>query len=298
MIEAADQAGVKLAVISQRRLYEPVLRVKRALDEGRRWSTRFANAHRLDGSLATIQRPMVPVGRDGIAHSLPERNLSGHNKRRETLMREMTIGAKVECKDGTAGETTHLIVDPVTEAVTHYVVKEEARPHPERLVPVSLEIESSPELIKLDCTLAEFSDLAPFRYTTTYDTSLQAYEGAGFVETGHAMRTFVVDRVQVPEGELAVALDSKVEATDGVVGRVDGLLTSEETGVITHLLMRKGHAWGQKEVVIPRELIDYEHEGTVHLNVDKDKVSELLSLRAAWGRGPSEDELEEALDGE
>lgn len=35
MIEAADQAGIKLGVISQRRLYEPVLRVKRAIDEGR-----------------------------------------------------------------------------------------------------------------------------------------------------------------------------------------------------------------------------------------------------------------------
>ncbi len=35
MIEAADQAGVKLGVISQRRLYEPVRRVKRAIDEGR-----------------------------------------------------------------------------------------------------------------------------------------------------------------------------------------------------------------------------------------------------------------------
>ena len=35
MIEAAAQAGVKLGVISQRRLYEPVQRLKRAIDEGR-----------------------------------------------------------------------------------------------------------------------------------------------------------------------------------------------------------------------------------------------------------------------
>jgi hypothetical protein len=140
--------------------------------------------------------------------------------------------------------------------------------------------------------------MAPFRVTTTYDTGLQAYSGAGFVESGHPVRTFVVDRLQVPEGELAVSLHSKVEATDGVVGRVDGLLTQEGSGVITHLLMRKGHAWGQKEVVIPRSLIDHEHEGTVYLTVDKDEVSKLLSLPAAWGHGPSEDELEELLDDE
>ena len=35
MIEAADQAGIKLGVISQRRLYAPVQRLKRAIDEGR-----------------------------------------------------------------------------------------------------------------------------------------------------------------------------------------------------------------------------------------------------------------------
>jgi predicted dehydrogenase len=35
MIEAADQAGVKLAVISQRRCYEPVQRVKQAIDQGK-----------------------------------------------------------------------------------------------------------------------------------------------------------------------------------------------------------------------------------------------------------------------
>ncbi len=35
MIKAADKAGVKIGVISQRRLYEPVQRVKRAIDAGR-----------------------------------------------------------------------------------------------------------------------------------------------------------------------------------------------------------------------------------------------------------------------
>ena len=93
-----------------------------------------------------------------------------------------------------------------------------------------------------------------------------------------------------------MSLHSKVKATDGVVGRVDGLLAIEETGEITHLLMRKGHAWGQKEVVIPMDLIDHEHEETVYLKVDKDEVSNLLSLPAAWGHDPSEEELEEALE--
>lgn len=213
-------------------------------------------------------------------------------------MKEISIGANVECTDGMAGETTHLIVDPESNEVTHYVVKEEARPHAERLVPVDLEIESTPVLIKLSCTLAEFTDMAPFSYTEVYETEPRAFSESGSFSMAAADRTFVVDRTRVPEGELAVSLHSKVEAKDGVVGRVDGLLIDEETGEITHLLMRKGHAWGRKEVVVPLSIIDYENDGTVYLKVDKDEVSNLLSLPAAWGHDPSEAELEEALDSE
>ena len=212
-------------------------------------------------------------------------------------MKEITIGAKVECTDGTAGETTHLIVDPESREVTHYVVKEKENPHAERLVPAYLEIESTPDLVKLSCTLAEFADMSPFSYTEAVQT-LSTSSGRGAYERRLATRTYLVDRTQVPQGELAVSLDSKVEAKDGVVGRVDGLLTHEETGEIAHLLMRKGHAWGQREVVIPVSLIDHEHEGTVYLKGDKDAVSDMLSLSAKWGHQPSEDELEELPGGE
>lgn len=35
MLEAAEEAGVKIGMVSQRRLYEPVIRVKRAIEEGK-----------------------------------------------------------------------------------------------------------------------------------------------------------------------------------------------------------------------------------------------------------------------
>ena len=40
---------------------------------------------------------------------------------------QFTIGAKASCTDGTCGEVTRVIVDPIAEAVTHLVVEPEHR---------------------------------------------------------------------------------------------------------------------------------------------------------------------------
>jgi hypothetical protein len=75
-------------------------------------------------------------------------------------------------------------------------------------------------------------------------------------------------------------------------------LTDEESGQITHLLMRKGHAWGQKEVVLPVSVVDAVEGDTVYLTIDKQTVSTMLSLPARWGHQPSEAELEDLLGGQ
>ncbi len=217
---------------------------------------------------------------------------------REDSLKEIAIGAQVECTDGSAGKTTNLIVDPKSLAVTHYVVKERASPHAERLVPVDQVVDSTPDLLHLACTLDELSGMEAFRYTESRQADIPSYSGTAFVQTGHEVRTLTMDLTHVPRGELAVSLDSKVEAKDGVVGRVDGLLTGSDTGQITHLLMRKGHAWGQKEVVLPLSIIDDVEGDTVYLTVDKETVSTMLSLPAKWGHQPSEADLEDLLGGE
>ncbi len=213
-------------------------------------------------------------------------------------MKEIVFGAKVECTDGEAGEVVNILVDPEDRDVAHYVVKEKARPHAERLVPAYLVIESTPELLKLNCTLAELADMTAYRFNVAYQTNPPSRAGSDPYGASLVNRTYIIERTVVPEGEQAFSLHSKVEAKDGTVGRVDGVLTDEETGEITHMLMRKGHAWGEKEVVIPVSLIEYSHEGTVYLKVDKDKALDQLTLSAAWGHGPSEDELEDLVDGE
>jgi hypothetical protein len=207
-------------------------------------------------------------------------------------VKEIILGTKVECTDGEAGEISHLVVDPDDQEVSYYVVKEKAKPHADRMVPAHFVVDSTPELITLSCTTEKMGEMAPFSYEAAVQT-MSVSDGAGAYERRLASRTYIVDKKNVPEGELDFSLHSKVEATDGTVGRVDGVLTSED-GKITHLLMRKGHAWGQKDVVIPRSLFDYAHGGTVYLKATKDEVEEQLALKAAWGHTPSEEDLEEA----
>jgi len=76
---------------------------------------------------------------------------------------QFTIGAGASCSDGTCGEVTRVIVDPVAEAVTHLVVEPEHRRGLGRLVPLGL-IDAAAGQVRLRCTQAEFEKLEPADY--------------------------------------------------------------------------------------------------------------------------------------
>ncbi len=93
-----------------------------------------------------------------------------------------------------------------------------------------------------------------------------------------------VEDQQIPLGELAICRGTQVEATDGHVGHVDEFLVNPENSRITHLVMREGHLWGQKDVIIPLSAIDENREDTVFLKLDKEQVEALptLPVRRLW----------------
>ena len=80
---------------------------------------------------------------------------------------------------------------------------------------------------------------------------------------------------QIPPGELAVRRGTRVEATDGYVGHVDEFVVNPENGHITHLVMREGHLWGQKDVIIPLSAMGKTRDDTVFLNLDKHQIESL-----------------------
>ncbi len=64
--------------------------------------------------------------------------------------------------------------------------------------------------------------------------------------------------------------------------QVDELVVDPDSGKITHLLMRKGHLWGEKDVAIPVTAIDVVTADEVYLNIDKEAVAVLPSVPVKW----------------
>jgi uncharacterized protein YifN (PemK superfamily) len=59
------------------------------------------------------------------------------------------------------------------------------------------------------------------------------------------------------------------------VGHVDEFVVNPESDRITHFVMREGHLWGQKDVIIPMSAIRETREDTIFLKLDKRQIESL-----------------------
>jgi sporulation protein YlmC with PRC-barrel domain len=179
-------------------------------------------------------------------------------------MTEFPIGADASCSDGPCGKLIRLIVDPETQALTHLVIEPGHRGGPERFVPIDL-VDTAAGEIKLRCTIAEFGRLEPAE-----EQGLQASDSgrplnhpgsARFIGTGDGGLTManlrgnddakVASHDTVPMGEVDVRRGEPVYATDGEIGKIQGLVIDSGSHHVTHVLLEEGHLWGRKEVAIP-----------------------------------------------
>ena len=205
---------------------------------------------------------------------------------------DIPVGVEVHCSDGLCGQSTYVVVDPRDKEVTHVVVKEAQSPHTERLVPIEAVSDTAPDVILLGCTRNEVDHMDPFIQTEYILEKMpdMEYAPGGYVPFGPVLmstypvpeRTHVVavGHKQVPLGERAIRQGSRVEATDGRVGRVDELIVHPENGQITRLVMREGHLWGRREIVIPVSDVDHIEDETVYLKLSKEQVGALETAPA------------------
>jgi hypothetical protein len=80
---------------------------------------------------------------------------------------DLPINATIECADGRYGHSMAIILNQVSDQVTHLVVREPGLLGIERMTPVELVTESTPELIRLRCTKDELAQM-PLFITTNY----------------------------------------------------------------------------------------------------------------------------------
>ena len=194
---------------------------------------------------------------------------------------DIPINAYVRCTDVLFGRSTCLIINPRTEQVTHLVVEETQFPHSQRLVPIDQVVEATPHLIQLSCTSRELEGMESFVETEFVETPIPDFMGGYYMAWPYVMPEPMltpIEHEQIPPGELTIRRGARVEATDGHVGRVDEFLVDPANGHITHLVLREGHLWGQKDVTIPVSQIDRIEENTVYLKLDRRSIGALPAI--------------------
>ena len=207
-------------------------------------------------------------------------------------MTQFTIGARARCTDGVCGEVSRVVVDPVAETVTHLVVEPQGREGLARLVPLDL-VDASASEVRLDCTLADFGQLDPAEETkfapgsggyASYgpqQVSIWPYYGLtpgaelpGGVDLGVAGFTPTISYDRIPLGEVEVLRGDPVEATDGRIGHIHGLVVDPVDHHVTHVLLQEGHLWGRKDVAIPIRAVSRVGD-TIRLSISKQEVRDL-----------------------
>lgn len=222
---------------------------------------------------------------------------------------EYIIGSEVAGSDGVCGELRRVIVDPDARAITHLVVEPSHRRGEGHLVPIDL-VDSTGTTIKLSCTTSEFQRLedaeqthllpesAKVSYTEDQMRSIPSYGGMaggggmagigsdsmggmsvggmGAMGRGPVRQAIVTDD-RIPAGKAQLRRGQPVHATDGAIGRVQGLVVDPGDHHLTHLLLDEGHLWGQKRVAIPISAVTRVDDG-VRLNLAKDQVRDLAAI--------------------
>lgn len=201
---------------------------------------------------------------------------------------DISIHTEVRCQDGLVGKSTHIIVDLVTEQVTHIVLKAKEDGH-EYLVPLEKIRTADREAILLDCYKDEISELTSFHeiYFNGYDSYSgtpplpSASMGANYT-LYHPYRTSETGVDEAPlhpsTVQLAVNKGAEVLATDGRVGKVDELVINPETHQVTHLVLRQHHLMKRLAITIPVTEIERAEVNTIILKISKKKVAALPTV--------------------
>ena len=195
------------------------------------------------------------------------------------------LNADVHCIDGLCGRSSYVVLNPVTEQITHIVVPEKQPSRVERLVPVILVSQTAAQVILLNCTLQEFSALEPFNQTEFVygDLPHHATDPSLTLLWPYAVpaKRIVDEKIRpIPPGDLAVRRGARVQATDGRAGRVDEFLVDPDSGYITHLCVRESRRRGDWRACIPVSEIAEIKEDVVHPKVDKKAVACMVSIPA------------------
>ncbi len=204
---------------------------------------------------------------------------------------EIPINAQVVCADGVCGKSIYVLINPLTDLITHLVVKFDNAQQSEVIVPAGFITETTHHTIHMKCSKADLKKMDEFNKIEYVEEKIPAgYTGYSdpygigtrylwpYVSAERTIRV-PVENPQIPSGEMAIRRGAKVRSIEGNIGQIDELMVDPQNEHITHIVMRRGHLWGQKDVIIPVSAIKEAHRDLVELNIDKHQVEALPSIK-------------------
>jgi len=208
------------------------------------------------------------------------------------------INADLYCQGDLCGATEAVVLNPITEQITHIVVKEKDAPHTERLIPINLIETADEDAVRLTIPGNELYLQEPFIEVKYLRNPIPHYMPSGN-ETYYA-RPFVLPMEEVtvvkhrsiPPHELAISRGAKVYSADKhKVGRVDEFIVEKETGNITQLILREGHLFSTEDVSIPVSEIEGINEDDVHLKLTRKEIAALPPFQLNGGGNKKDAEV-------
>jgi sporulation protein YlmC with PRC-barrel domain len=197
---------------------------------------------------------------------------------------DLPIQAHVYTGDRPCGETVCVVLNPVSERVTDVVVKLSAEHGSERevLVPLYNIAAATENEIKLDLDCEQVRSLPEFRHTDFYEVEVPVgFSGGPFVMWPYVvpeLQRVPVETDMVPANELAIHRGAQVISASGPVGKVDEFLIDPESELVTHIVMREGHLWGRREVLIPVSAITRMEDDEIKVSLNKEEIEALPEI--------------------
>lgn len=154
-------------------------------------------------------------------------------------MREIPLNVTVVCVDGKCGRSSHVIIEPNSQKVTHFVVDtSNFLEFHKYLVNIDRVVNTTHQSIRLSCTKEELKTMPPFTemrflnsITSEFEPLKDFSESAIYNSSSYFMWSdpaldedmflIPIEEELIPAGEMAVRRGAWVEASDGHIGRVD-----------------------------------------------------------------------------
>jgi sporulation protein YlmC with PRC-barrel domain len=189
---------------------------------------------------------------------------------------DLPLRATLVCADGDGGDVAGVLFEEAARKVTHIIVRPKEAGMVRRLLPLDAVTESAPAVVRTRLTIHEVATLPAVDDIEILPT----IEPVDVGMVGMPMADMPVAIPKLPAGTIALERVDDVNASDGRVGSLDAVLIDPVSLAITHIVLREGHLWAKRDVTVPIANVTKIEEDAVTLDLTKDAVGKLPSVKA------------------